>query len=195
MTGHAAASGPAVLYRAVTVSAGCMISRRLDPAPAISLHPVAGSLIREDQRVVVNRILEQVGLAPDAFPEATWHANPQTSLPIVVIVLHEFPARSADEAALGATGLSNALLDVLALHRGAAGTPIATACFPISSPGASSSSTSVAAIRGTALPGAFAGEDASAIDADLLASTRDPLLALWAGLARDARAALSVRLR
>ncbi|HVE46759.1 MAG TPA: hypothetical protein VNA57_08445 [Acidimicrobiales bacterium] len=173
------------LYRAIGVIEGCMISTRLQLAPGISLHPLTGSVLREAERLLVNDILSQAGLAA-TFTSEAWHINADTTRPVVVVVLHEFPAPTAAEAAIGARRCIGMIADILALHRGAAARLIATAVVRVDESEQPALFNESPRYRGNLLGGAISGEDAAGLNKDLLAATRDRVLQLWLGMAKEA---------
>jgi len=173
------------LYRAVGVAEGCMISGDLHLSPGISLHPVEGGVLREAERLLVNEVFKQVHV-PAQFAPEQWHINAATNRAVVVAVLHEFPAPAPEAAALGARATIGRILDVLALHREATSRLIATAVARLDGANEPAVFNESPTYRGNLLGGVISGEDASALNDDLVATFRDPVLALWLGMSRDA---------
>ena len=160
-----------------------MITARLQLAPGISLHPLDGGVLREAERLLVNDVFAQAGVGAEFTSEA-WHINDRTNRPVIVVVLHEFPAATSEEAAIGARACVGQIADILALHRGAAARTIATAVAPtVGTPQLFNENPQY---RGNLLGGGISGEDAAGLNNDLLAVAQDPVLQLWLGMASDA---------
>ena len=170
-------------FAAVSLAERCMLTRPLY-LEGCDITPISGVTGSTDEAVLISRVLQGMRWPFELNPHA-WAESATRDRPVVAFHFPRIIAGSPEEAAEFAGSLRDRLLDLLALHRGARGSPFAMLVRR-------AGSEELAVFRessnytGNMLGGFLSGEDPSELVSHARAVASDSLVALFLSLYKDA---------
>jgi hypothetical protein len=177
-------------FRFVSFVERCFLTRTFR-FPGFELLPLQAEGIGSDIVQVVNQFLAINGWAT-RIPSDQWLAREAGRRPLVLFHFPRVFAATSEEGGRIVRRLRDRVLDLLAVHRGTSSAPLVTIVETLLDPAVSRYGDGRWLFEGrpytgNLLGGVISGENPFMILRHLRALESDPLLALWAGLFRDAR--------
>jgi len=170
-------------FRVLSFVHGCLLTRRFE-FPGFSLRPISAERVGEDEALLVNFVLAQGGWNC-SLPVEEWSAHRVRASPIVVAEFPRVLAASFEDASEITASALDRVLDLLALHRGAAGSPFVTILENLETREAHAEH-QFPAYHGNLLGGFISGEDQPTLIRQNERIAADPLMALWVSLVGEA---------
>jgi len=163
----------------------CMLTERLR-LPGFEIIPLPTGNPSLDEAALMNQVLRDFKWKAVVDPDA-WAQHSSQQNPWIIFHFPRIYAESNAEAAALAAARRDEMLDLLALHRGSRGYPLALIVEDRST-GNAEAYPEFPIYEGNRLGGFISGEDTETLLRDSISIASDPLLPLFVSLFRDAQA-------
>lgn len=170
-------------FRVLAFIERCLVTRplRLEGCEIVPIGRGNGSM---DEANLINRVLLEMGW-PASMDPVAWAERTAKERPVLVIQYPRIFAESKEHAVGVAISLRDKVLDLLALHRGARGSPIALFVAEAGTDDLAAVSEQ-ATYTGNLLGGFLSGENPAELMAHARVASSDNLLSLFLSLHKDA---------